>query len=81
VISLPFYFDRVETSQLIVHGAEDKAGPPFLSDQIFVALRRFGRHVEYAKYEGDDHWPLVWSWASWAKQVDFCNRMIAWFEK
>jgi dipeptidyl aminopeptidase/acylaminoacyl peptidase len=73
-----FYFDRVETPLLIVHGAEDKAVAPFLGDEVFVALRRFGKDVEYAKYEGEDHSPLYWSYAN---QVDFCNRMIAWFDK
>ena len=53
-----FYFDRVETPLLIVHGGEDKAVAPFLGDQVFVALRRLGKDVKYAKYEGEDHSPL-----------------------
>jgi dipeptidyl aminopeptidase/acylaminoacyl peptidase len=68
----------VETPLLIVHGGEDKAVAPFLGDQVFVALRRLGKDVKYAKYEGEDHPPLYWSYAN---QVDFCNRMIAWFDK
>jgi dipeptidyl aminopeptidase/acylaminoacyl peptidase len=73
-----FYFDRVETPLLIVHGAEDKTVAPFLGDQVFVTLRRLGKDVEYAKYEGEDHSPLNWNYAN---QVDFCSRMIAWFDK
>jgi dipeptidyl aminopeptidase/acylaminoacyl peptidase len=73
----PFYYlQRVETPLLIVHGSEDKAVAPFLGDQIFVALRRLGKDVEYAKYEGEDHSPLFWSYAN---QIDLCNRMINWF--
>jgi len=71
-----FYFDRVGTPLLIVHGSEDRAVAPFLGDQVFVALRRLGKDVEYAKYEGEDHSPLSWSYPN---QTDFCNRMIGWF--
>ncbi len=73
-----FYLDRVETPLLIVHGAEDDAVAPFLGDQIFVALRRLGKEVEYAKYEGEGHVPTSWSYAN---QVDFCSRTLAWFDK
>jgi len=73
-----FYLDRVETPLLIVHGSSDTAVAPFLADQLFVGLRRLGRDVEYAKYEGEDHDPHGWSFSN---QVDLANRMIAWFEK
>jgi dipeptidyl aminopeptidase/acylaminoacyl peptidase len=71
-----FYFDRVETPLLIVHGADDKGVAPFLGDEIFVALRRLGKEVEYAKYEGEEHAQPNWSYPN---QIDFCNRMIEWF--
>jgi len=71
-----FYFDRVQTPLLIVHGSEDKTVAPFLGDEIFVALRRLGKNVEYAKYEGENHSPLYWSYPN---QSDLCNRMIEWF--
>ena len=72
-----FYLDRVETPLLIVQGADDTAVRPFLGDEIFVDLRRLGRQVEYAKYAHEDHSPLGWSYAN---QLDFVNRMIAWFD-
>jgi dipeptidyl aminopeptidase/acylaminoacyl peptidase len=73
----PFYYlERVETPLLIVHGSEDKAVAPFLGDQIFVALRRLGKDVEYAKYEGEDHSPLFWSYSN---QIDLSKRVIDWF--
>jgi len=74
-----FYLDRVATPLLIVQGTEDTAVAPFLADEVFVGLRRLGKEVEYAKYEGERHSPAQ-EW-SYANQVDFCNRMIAWFEK
>jgi dipeptidyl aminopeptidase/acylaminoacyl peptidase len=73
-----FYLDRVETPILIVHGTEDTTVASFLGDEVFVGLRRLGKEVEYAKYKGEGHSPIYWSYAN---QTDFCNRMIAWFDK
>jgi dipeptidyl aminopeptidase/acylaminoacyl peptidase len=73
-----FYLDRVETPLLIVHGKEDTVVPPSQGDEIFIGLRRLGKEVEYAKYEGEGHSPLYWSYDH---QVDFDNRMISWFDK
>ncbi|HEX2715766.1 MAG TPA: alpha/beta fold hydrolase, partial [Candidatus Acidoferrales bacterium] len=73
-----FYLDRVETPLLIVHGSEDQAVSSFLGDEIYSGLRRLGKEVVYAKYEGENHGPSGWSYAN---QVDFCNRVIAWFEE
>jgi dipeptidyl aminopeptidase/acylaminoacyl peptidase len=72
-----FYLDRVETPLLIVHGSDDRAVPSFLSDEVFVGLRRLGKEVAYAKYEGEGHSPFEWSYAN---QLDFCKRMIEWFD-
>ncbi len=71
-----FYLDRVDTPLLIIHGSEDTAIRPFLGDEVFVDLRRLGKEVEYAKYADEEHSPLGWSYAN---QLDFCSRMIAWF--
>jgi dipeptidyl aminopeptidase/acylaminoacyl peptidase len=73
-----FFLDRVETPLLIVHGKEDTAVASFLGDEVFVGLRRLGKEVEYAKYKGEGHSPIYWSYAN---QLDFCNRMIGWFDK
>jgi dipeptidyl aminopeptidase/acylaminoacyl peptidase len=73
-----FYLDRIETPLLIIHGTHDVAVSSFLGDQVFVGLRRLGKEVEYARYEGEAHVPTSWSYAN---QMDFCNRTLAWFEK
>lgn len=73
-----FYLDRVNTPLLIVHGAQDRAVSSFLGDEIFVGLRRLGKTVLYAKYQGEDHSPRDWSYEN---QLDLTNRMIAWFNK
>ncbi|MHB8500732.1 MAG: S9 family peptidase [Candidatus Acidiferrales bacterium] len=72
-----FYLDRVETPLLLVHGAEDNAVAPFLAEEVFVGLRRLGKEVVYAKYQDESHSPQTWSYAN---QLDFCNRVIAWFD-
>jgi dipeptidyl aminopeptidase/acylaminoacyl peptidase len=72
-----FYLDRVETPLFMVHGAADTAVSPFLSDEVFVGLRRLGKEVVYAKYQGEGHSPLYWSYAN---QLDFCSRVIGWFD-
>jgi dipeptidyl aminopeptidase/acylaminoacyl peptidase len=72
-----FYLDRVKTPLLIVHGGSDSAVAPSQGDEVFVGLRRLEKTVEYARYAGEDHSPLYWSYPN---QLDYCRRMIAWFE-
>jgi dipeptidyl aminopeptidase/acylaminoacyl peptidase len=72
----PFYYlDRVETPVLLVHGTDDTL-PVANSDQTFVALRRLGKAVEYARYEGEGH-------AAWGapNAVDLIDRMTTWFDE
>ena len=71
-----FYLDRVRTPVLLVHGAADTNTAAFLSDEVFVALRRLGKIVEYARYEGEDHVFLKEE-----NQRDVCNRIVRWFDK
>jgi dipeptidyl aminopeptidase/acylaminoacyl peptidase len=73
-----FYLDRIETPLLVVHGENDNYVPSFLAAEVFVGLRRLGRQVEYARYQGSGHDPAVWSYPN---QLDLCNRMIAWFNQ
>jgi len=63
---------------VIIQGRLDQTVPPFLWDEIFVDLRRLGKEVVYAKYAREDHEPNGWSYAD---QVDYVNRTIAWFEE
>ncbi|HVB59541.1 MAG TPA: prolyl oligopeptidase family serine peptidase [Candidatus Acidoferrales bacterium] len=72
------YFDRIETPLLIIHGSKDTTVAPFLADEVFVDLRRLGKTVEYAKYQGEGHSPLDWSFAN---KMDLCNRVIDWLNE
>jgi dipeptidyl aminopeptidase/acylaminoacyl peptidase len=73
-----FYLDKVQTPILIISATEDSAVSDFLGDQVFVALRRLGKEAAYAKYIGEDHGPLYWSYAN---QVDYLNRITQWFDE
>ena len=72
-----YYLDRVETPLLLVHGSNDEAHPAFLADDVFVGLRRLGKKIVYAKYMGEGHTPVDWSYAN---QLDLARRVITWFE-
>jgi dipeptidyl aminopeptidase/acylaminoacyl peptidase len=72
-----FFLDRVRTPLLIIQGSADPGTSAFLTDELFVCLRRLGREVEYAKYEGEGHAEDAWQYAN---QVDYLKRMIGWFD-
>jgi dipeptidyl aminopeptidase/acylaminoacyl peptidase len=71
-----FYLDQVKTPLLIVQGGSDRITTPNHSEEIFVGLRRLGKEVEYARYEGEEH--TFWFYPN---RVDFCNRVIHWFDR
>ena len=48
----------------------------FLAEEVFVDLRRLGKEVVLARYEGEGH-----SLESYPNQVDYVNRMLAWFDQ
>ncbi len=68
-----FFLDRVETPLLLVHGTLDH---PEQSDQVFVGLRRLGKTVAYARYEGEHHGAHHWTWSN---QIDLTRRTLDWF--
>ena len=68
-----FYLDRVETPLLITQGSLDVS--PFLSDQIFVGLRRLGKEATYVKYEGEGH-----GIETYPNRIDYWNRVLTWFD-
>jgi len=69
-----FYLDKVQTPLLISQGGMDIA--PFLSDEIFVGLRRLGRKVVYVRYENEGHGIEFYN-----NRVDYLNRVIEWFDR
>jgi dipeptidyl aminopeptidase/acylaminoacyl peptidase len=73
-----FYFDKVETPLLIIQGTADRQVMAARSDEVFVSLRFLGKEVEYARYVGESHGVSDWGFAN---QVDYLNRVIAWFDR
>lgn len=71
------YLDRVKTPLLIIHGNMDWGHVPAFTGEIFVLLKHLGREVTYARYEKEGHWEGHWGYIN---QVDYCKRMIAWFD-
>jgi dipeptidyl aminopeptidase/acylaminoacyl peptidase len=69
-----FFFDRVTTPVLIVHGTRDHDEN---ARHAFVALRRLGKDAELVLYGGEGHVSTDWSAAN---QRDVLQRMIDWFD-
>jgi dipeptidyl aminopeptidase/acylaminoacyl peptidase len=70
-----FYLDRVTTPVLILHGSADRSVPVFHGGQVFSALRRLGREVEFRKYDGEGH-----VLEGRENIVDYWNAVIRWFD-
>lgn len=73
-----FFFDKVQTPLLIIQGTADRQVMVARSDEVFVSLRFLGKEVEYARYVGESHGVSDWTFAN---QVDYLNREIAWFDR
>jgi dipeptidyl aminopeptidase/acylaminoacyl peptidase len=71
-----FYLDKVQTPLLILQGSNDTAVSAFLSDELFVAMRRLKKDVVYAKYSGEGH-----GLSGYPNRVDALNRELQWFDK
>ena len=72
-----FFFDRITTPVLIVHGTKD-----YLSDanakMAFVALQRLGKDAALALYDGEGHSKNEYSVSN---QQDYIQREIAWLDR
>jgi dipeptidyl aminopeptidase/acylaminoacyl peptidase len=69
--------DRVKTPLLTISGDQDPNVPGNQSREIFYALRRLGREVEWVHYATGAHRPPN----SVAEAIDFESRILAWFDK
>jgi dipeptidyl aminopeptidase/acylaminoacyl peptidase len=49
------YVDQIATPLLILHGEQDLRCPIEQADQLFVALRRRGKVVEYVRFPDESH--------------------------
>jgi dipeptidyl aminopeptidase/acylaminoacyl peptidase len=69
--------DRITTPLLCITGDQDPNVPASQSREIYYALRRLGKEVEWVRYVNGAHRPPN----SVAESVDFEQRILAWYEK
>jgi len=69
--------DRIKTPLLCLTGDQDPNVPDSQSREIYYALRRLGREVEWVHYVNGAHRPPD----SVAEAIDFEGRILAWFDK
>ena len=72
-----YFFDRVKTPLLMIHGEGETTVPIFLADEVFASLQRLGKEVEFARYKGENHGEGGWTYAN---QRDYLARMLQWFD-
>ena len=69
--------DRIKTPLLNISGDPDPNVPASQSREIYYALRRLGRDVEWVRYANGGHRPPN----SVGESVDFETRILKWYDK
>ena len=69
--------DRITTPLLCITGDLDPNVPASQSREIYYALRRLGKDVEWVRYTNGAHRPPN----TVAEAVDFEHRILAWYDK
>ena len=72
-----FRLDRVKTPLLTMSGDQDPNVPANQSRELYYALRRLGKDVEWVRYTNGGHRPPN----SVSESIDFENRIVAWYDK
>src|SRR5688500_5747314 len=72
-----FRLDRVKTPLLTISGDQDPNVPANQSRELYYALRRLGKEVEWVRYVNGGHRPPN----SVAQSIDFEQRIVAWYDK
>jgi dipeptidyl aminopeptidase/acylaminoacyl peptidase len=72
-----FRLDRVKTPLLTISGDQDPNVPANQSRELYYALRRLGKEVEWVRYVNGGHRPPN----SVAESIEFEQRMVAWYDK
>jgi dienelactone hydrolase len=68
--------DRIKTPLLNITGDQDPNVPASQSREIYYALRRLGRDVEWVRYVDGGHRPPN----SVSESIDFENRILKWYD-
>jgi dipeptidyl aminopeptidase/acylaminoacyl peptidase len=72
-----FRLDRIKTPLLTISGDQDPNVPANQSRELYYALRRLGKDVEWVRYVNGGHRPPN----SVAESIDFERRILAWYDK
>ena len=72
-----FRLDRVKTPLLTISGDQDPNVHANQSRELYYALRRLGKEVEWVRYVNGGHRPPN----SVAESIDFEQRIVAWYDK
>ncbi|MBA2303295.1 MAG: S9 family peptidase [Acidobacteria bacterium] len=69
--------DRIKTPLLNITGDQDPNVPASQSREMYYAMRRLGKDVEWVRYVNGGHRPPN----SAAESIDFEERILAWYDK
>lgn len=69
--------DRIKTPLLNITGDQDPNVPASQSREMYYAMRRLGKEVEWVRYVNGGHRPPN----SEAESIDFEQRILAWYDK
>jgi len=69
--------DRIKTPLLNITGDQDPNVPASQSREMYYAMRRLGKDVEWVRYVNGGHRPPN----SAAESIDFEQRILAWYDK
>lgn len=69
--------DRIKTPLLNITGDQDPNVPASQSREMYYAMRRLGKDVEWVRYVNGGHRPPN----SAAESIDFEQRIVAWYDK
>jgi dipeptidyl aminopeptidase/acylaminoacyl peptidase len=75
--SAVLHADRVKTPLLNITGDQDPNVPASQSREMYYALRRLGKEVEWVRYVNGGHRPPN----STAESIDFEQRILGWYDK
>jgi dipeptidyl aminopeptidase/acylaminoacyl peptidase len=73
------YAPNVKTPVLLLHGEEDYRCPIEQSEQYFVALKRFGKEVEFVRFPGCSH--LFLRMGHPKLREEYLKRVKDWFDR
>jgi len=76
--SAVFFADRIKTPLLMTSGGEDHNVPALNSREMYYALRRLGKEVQWVNYAGGGHGIPMTTEAEFA---DWHKRVLAWYDR